>query len=327
MQFPETTQGFNRYSYTDNNPLSYTDPSGFGYADQATEAGMGRSSGGSSGGPSGGYDGHDGTTHKDRIERRSGGPVPSNGIDWDGSAQKNDLRGSPNYVRPTTGILGFFAGLDDLLSGGLGVDPGLRDWHRDLNKFGKVSWAEVVSAAKKEGYIGGGTYAGNSTIVMESSLSSRSIASTAIGHQVTVTYEIELNVRLGPIPSAIASIFFGLEPGGGSVGIAVSVPQVARLADGTWGWIGEYDSLVSFGRRYLRWLRGRVREIQRRSYAPLCQDLPPMRRRVPGGSRCGLNSAHGIGNCTQLPALAGPRSLHDCKRLRQEQRGTRECDS
>jgi hypothetical protein len=31
MQFPESTQGYNRYAYAGNNPLTYTDPSGFSF--------------------------------------------------------------------------------------------------------------------------------------------------------------------------------------------------------------------------------------------------------------------------------------------------------
>jgi RHS repeat-associated protein len=31
LQFPESTQGYNRYAYAGNNPLSYTDPSGFSF--------------------------------------------------------------------------------------------------------------------------------------------------------------------------------------------------------------------------------------------------------------------------------------------------------
>ncbi|MCG8651041.1 MAG: hypothetical protein MI861_14480, partial [Pirellulales bacterium] len=41
VTYPETTQGFNRYSYADNNPLSYTDPSGFGWREEETERNLG----------------------------------------------------------------------------------------------------------------------------------------------------------------------------------------------------------------------------------------------------------------------------------------------
>jgi RHS repeat-associated protein len=71
VQAPETVQSFNRYSYTANNPLSYTDPSGFEFGTNA-ERGYGDAPGG--------HDGPDGTTHKDRMERGSGGPTPANGL-------------------------------------------------------------------------------------------------------------------------------------------------------------------------------------------------------------------------------------------------------
>jgi len=31
MEFPESTQGFNRYAYAGNNPLTNVDPSGFSF--------------------------------------------------------------------------------------------------------------------------------------------------------------------------------------------------------------------------------------------------------------------------------------------------------
>jgi len=51
VQFPISTQGYNRYSYVGNNPLSFTDPSGYFTAGGSGNSGYGSSGSGSSGDP------------------------------------------------------------------------------------------------------------------------------------------------------------------------------------------------------------------------------------------------------------------------------------
>ena len=162
VQYPETTQAFNRYSYTGNNPLSYTDPSGFrienhdgsfaekpnGQPDRAKADPQD-------------YTGHDGRTHRDKMEVGSGGSVPSSGIDWDGSARERSLDDTYNWGKRN------------------GVRIGYRDMFADY-KNPDVRAFEAALKAAENGLV-----------------SAAELERLAAQHRVSVNRIAEISVQLG----------------------------------------------------------------------------------------------------------------------------------
>lgn len=136
VQAPETTQSFNRYSYVHNNPLSYTDPSGF-WADDDFSA-NGHSDPGADGRFSDGVDDRDFFERAhDWIQRQLTFARPAPNLSWD------QISGAADEIQSQLDAMGL-DGIEDKF--GRGVVAGLLSAVVGTSLGGNISDIEMVAS-------------------------------------------------------------------------------------------------------------------------------------------------------------------------------------
>ncbi len=259
VQYPDRLQNFNRYSYVDNNPLTRTDPSGFGYFDEWARKNF-------EGWGSGGVG-----THSDRVAGAAPAVKPQPAVqanqpgtilswffttpqpkpapsslaitqeDWDSYAneaataahqvaQQDAERAQPAAPDSGEGIVGAI---------NKSVYSITRSWLFETFVPGQAAWNRYLDSGQKDGWAG--IQAGGEILLNYLTLGLGTAAQSALRGPI-----VSLN-RMAGASGAPGMIEFGVRPGGGlGAHFAWRVGNTAMHANGT----KPLFFLTPAGRRY-----------------------------------------------------------------------------